>query len=230
MTAPTGGPQGNDLLTRIEDVFGPLPFPDALFYQVPGGLRFELAEGPTWLGQFLTAFDKAREVCASVFDPAEPVVIVLQDATNDGIHDRLPYRALAEFEDAGVVIPPNTPVRATLRDQGEDDTESDAPPWFTLTVALEVPASLLPNLIWCAVTTEMAIKPRPMLFVALVHLRRGIVVHPYDDRGMDIVGPNHAELARLYHRWGNYLLDYDREEMDETFSHKAQHSANKQEP
>ncbi len=38
-----------------------------------------------------------------------------------------------------------------------------------------------------------------------------MLVHPYDDRGMDVVGPNHALLADLYARFDAYLSDSDRE-------------------
>ena len=43
-------------------------------------------------------------------------------------------------------------------------------------------------------------------------------MHPYDDRGMDVIGPNHALLADLYHRFNERLLDYDRARMDGFFA------------
>lgn len=43
------------------------------------------------------------------------------------------------------------------------------------------------------------------------------MVFPYDDRGMDVVGPNKNLLLQLYRQHHPYLLDYDRDAMDATF-------------
>nr|WP_279564018.1 DUF3885 domain-containing protein [Pseudomonas koreensis] len=47
------------------------------------------------------------------------------------------------------------------------------------------------------------------------------MVFPYDDRGMDVVGPNKNLLLQLYRLHHTYLLDYDRHTMDTTFSGPA---------
>jgi hypothetical protein len=39
----------------------------------------------------------------------------------------------------------------------------------------------------------------------------------YDDRGMDVVGPDRSRLTELYRRYNDYLLDYDREIMDSVY-------------
>ena len=51
----------------------------------------------------------------------------------------------------------------------------------------------------------------------LLSLDQQILVHPYDNRGMDVVGKNHELLATLYEQFRRYLLDYDRQIMDSTF-------------
>ncbi|MHC8338757.1 DUF3885 domain-containing protein [Pseudomonas sp. HLT2-19-2] len=43
----------------------------------------------------------------------------------------------------------------------------------------------------------------------------------YDDRGMDVVGPNKDLLSQLYRQHHTYLLDYDRHTMDTTFAGPA---------
>lgn len=43
---------------------------------------------------------------------------------------------------------------------------------------------------------------------------------PYDDRGMDVVGPNKALLSVLYNKHYQYLLEHDRAEIDATFGEK----------
>lgn len=44
------------------------------------------------------------------------------------------------------------------------------------------------------------------------------MVWPYNDRGMDIVGPNHKLLSYLYGKFNDYLLDHDRDVMDTVFA------------
>nr|WP_259641718.1 DUF3885 domain-containing protein [Pseudomonas salomonii] len=47
------------------------------------------------------------------------------------------------------------------------------------------------------------------------------MIFPYDDRGMDVVGPNTDLLLQLYRHHHAYLLDYDRPVMDITFTKHA---------
>lgn len=51
-----------------------------------------------------------------------------------------------------------------------------------------------------------------------LNLNKGIVVHPYDDRGMDVIILNTSALARMYERHHELLLDYDIDAMQQTFA------------
>jgi hypothetical protein len=44
----------------------------------------------------------------------------------------------------------------------------------------------------------------------LLDVERGISVHAYDDRGMDITGPAREAIAELRAQYDEWLLDYDR--------------------
>jgi Domain of unknown function (DUF3885) len=55
----------------------------------------------------------------------------------------------------------------------------------------------------------------PLLMLFNIDL--GIIINPYDNRGMDVFGPNHDLLKRLYHKRNHWLLEYDRERMDELY-------------
>lgn len=54
-------------------------------------------------------------------------------------------------------------------------------------------------------------------FLMLFNLELGIIINPYDDRGMDVFGPNHDLLKKLYNKRNDWLLDYDREQMDAVY-------------
>ncbi|GAB3288377.1 hypothetical protein GCM10027348_04000 [Hymenobacter tenuis] len=47
--------------------------------------------------------------------------------------------------------------------------------------------------------------------------RTGLAFHMYDDRGLDILGPDVASLRPLYDTYSHLLLDYDRPQMDRLF-------------
>jgi len=63
-------------------------------------------------------------------------------------------------------------------------------------------------------------QPRGPLYEAhpiLFNVDLGIMMHPYDVRGMDVFGPNIDLLKMLYNKRNTWLLDYDRERMDELY-------------
>ena len=49
---------------------------------------------------------------------------------------------------------------------------------------------------------------------------RHLLFHPYDDRGLDIVGKSPKDIRYLYEDCRNWLLDYDMERMRNTFEQK----------
>jgi hypothetical protein len=55
------------------------------------------------------------------------------------------------------------------------------------------------------------------MHVYLFNIPEQIMVLPYDDRGMDVAGPNRPLLKELYEAFSHYLLDYDRAAMDAVF-------------
>ncbi|RPD46849.1 DUF3885 domain-containing protein [Hymenobacter sediminis] len=61
---------------------------------------------------------------------------------------------------------------------------------------------------------------RPALLGRLFFLnqRTGLVFHMYDDRGLDIIGPDVASLRYLYEEFNELILDYDRPQIDALFA------------
>jgi Domain of unknown function (DUF3885) len=52
----------------------------------------------------------------------------------------------------------------------------------------------------------------------LFNLDLGIMINPYDDRGMDVFGPNRDLLKMLYDKRNDWLLDHNRAQMDAVYS------------
>ncbi|MFA0040090.1 DUF3885 domain-containing protein [Vibrio chagasii] len=56
---------------------------------------------------------------------------------------------------------------------------------------------------------ELGIRPSYWLDVYIFDLELGVLAHPYDDRGMDLVGGNKFMLSRIYKQFNSWLLKYD---------------------
>jgi len=202
-----------NLRRRIQEIVGST-YRYALFYNFPGGLRFELSEGNSPLDQGLSALRKATVVCNDVFAGEERILVHLETYAPAS---RFGSRAmLRELQVAGIIVPKVRDVWLDAEEQTEEDDDANE---SLLSCAFEVPATKLQNLLWCAITTDLGpLRPKPRCRVYLLNPNRGIVVHPYDDRGMDVISRNASVLAGLYERHNNMLLDYDIEAMRQTFA------------
>jgi Domain of unknown function (DUF3885) len=199
----------------IETIFSGKAFMRPLFYSYPGGLRFELSEGGTFLEQFLTALKKAVEICSDIFPNNESITVCLQVHTKSNLFNH--RSTISSLKAAGIFIPKDREVWLEPIDP-EDWFEETRPEWW-LNVAFKVSRNLLQNLLWCSVVSDFgSIKPNPGCLVYLFNLQLGLLARAYDDRGMDVVGPNKVVLEELYNKHSRYLLEYDRAVMDVTFA------------
>ncbi|MEJ7806220.1 MAG: DUF3885 domain-containing protein [Telluria sp.] len=198
----------------IEDVFGVPAFGPAMFYTCPGGLRFALSDGGAALDEALTALHKATVICRDVFSGADMLTVCLGCHAPDG---RFEMRTmLRELARAGLSIPRARDVRVDYLSGGEESMGDRGDRW--LSVVFTLPATKLQNLLWCALAYDLNVRPRPGCRIHIINLAQRLIVHPYDDRGMDVVGPNSALLGQLYRKHNAWLLDYDRAQMDATFA------------
>lgn len=123
---------------------------------------------------------------------------------------------LRELCIAGLVIPEDRDFWLEAEDQADDGKEGI----YWVSCAFEVPTAKLQNLLWSAITSDFgsSLRPNPRCRVYLFNRNKGIVVHPYDDRGMDIISRRTSALTGLYERHHDLLLDYDIEAMRQTFA------------
>ncbi|UTF60908.1 DUF3885 domain-containing protein [Gilvimarinus sp. DA14] len=199
---------------RIRKIFGERAFERPIFYNNLGGLRFELAEGGDWLEQFQLAHKKAQEICSNIFE--DEIVLCIRIFGRESLLSVLSI--LKELRCIGLYP-------SMKKEHWKEKNEED-PEWVTdedeywHTVAFTLPKDALNKLLWCSLACDQGIKPCPPAEYYLFDLKKSIEVCPYDDRGMDVVGPNHNFLAELYNKFSSYLLDCDREAMDTSFQKK----------
>ena len=208
-------PPPDPALTReaLEAVFGPRMLEHALFYGHDFALRFELSVGGTRTELFTQAHDRAREILAYLFRDSSRLTAILSWYGAGRLAGHLSvFHALRE---CGVRVP--RPCQAwTTRLEGDDP---DAEEWTVL--AFSVDHETAGRLLWGALAADIGIRPRLLGRLHLADPERGVLAHPYDDRGMDVIGPNRAAIADLYGRFSHYLLDYDRGRMDAFFGGAA---------
>lgn len=195
------------LKEAIEARLGAKAFLRPTFYCNPGGLRFELSKGGSAVEQFLTAHRKAHAICSEVFKTTQSFTVCLSTYL---------YKPALSFRDdlrrlkrAGIRIPRTKEMWVSR--SAEDEAA-------LLHTAFVADRTLLDNFLWCALAVDLNIEPCPNLSaIRLINMEQAVLVHPYDDRGMDVVGSDRELLAQLYSKFKVDLLDYDRATMNATF-------------
>lgn len=202
------------LRKKTQEIVGS-PYRHALFYNFPGGLRFGLSTDGSPLDQVLVALRKATEICDDIFGGQESLLVHLMTfapISRFGLRSKL-----RELRRAGIVIPHVREMWLSFEDESDEDG-GEKSCWVSC--AFELPVTKLQNLIWCAVTSDFgdSLSPNPQCKVYMLNVEEEILVHPYDDRGMDVISRSSSALKRLYERHNNLLLDYDIETMRQTFT------------
>ncbi len=198
----------------IADIFGSNALGHALFYHHPHGLRFELSESgdPSYIHMFLQADRKAERIIDFLFTDANNLHVAIGFYSyGDGsfLSSLSTFRSIAS---CGLKIPKSC---HAWRNLGRVDDEEDRR-WRTA-IAFEIDRNSISQFLWGALARDLSIQPRLTCDVYLFDLELGILAHPYDDRGMDVIGNNLGVLRSAYAKFDRYLLDYDREIMRERF-------------
>ncbi|HEX6042337.1 DUF3885 domain-containing protein [Longimicrobium sp.] len=190
----------------LHAVFGADAFALPLFYGTQPALRFELSLGGTMLDQFEQAWDRGREIVDHALGDARELIVVIS-AFADG--PRMPYRDV--FRSLRALRVRMGRPRAWWTEPFHDP-HVDGPDTLAY-VAFACGREAVRPLLWGALAAWLNVEPRLVGNLYVASVERGIVLQPYDDRGMDAAGPNRALLAELYHRFNDRLLDYDRDRM-----------------
>ena len=205
------GPESPSIRERLTEVFGPRALRSALFYHHAPALRFELSRGGGYVTMFTQAYDRGRELLDAIFRGSDEITVVLSFLSSDRLLGRLSvFRSLRDCD-----IEIGRPREVWTEDTDEDDWAEDGETWTF--VAFRAEKEALHRLLWGAVAAEIGVHPRLLCSAHLADPDRGVLAHPYDDRGMDVIGSDHAFLRELYARFNPYLLDYDRAAMDAWF-------------
>lgn len=184
------------------EVFGRDPFLRFhLVHCVPGTLRFELGVGDTALAYLAEAMRRVEDVAGLIELEEGSRVFACRfwwfPSEGETLHGVL-LRVVRWFRNAGVRVPLRGAVLTS-------EAESDGGHLCVVFLRARWKDRVIQRWLIELLTGG---HDSPGMFFGLC-LREGIGMHPYDDRGMDVFGPNTDALGRLYSERRGWLLDHD---------------------
>ncbi|WP_432464575.1 DUF3885 domain-containing protein [Agarivorans sp. QJM3NY_33] len=196
------------MIDQAFEVFGKNSFQNAIFYSNEQCLRFELSEGKeedSYVKMFTSALNKSTEIIETIFEKSETISICLTFLGDSYLSN---FSVFKELKDLQIDIPKE---HFNLREWIEDDE------WNRNYLFFNINKSELHKFLFGKLGTELGIKPSLWFGLYIFDINLGVLVHPYDDRGMDVVGTNKFMIKRLYKKYHSYLLNYDINAMREWF-------------
>ena len=199
---------------NIEKKFGENAFLKPLFYSSEGGLRFELSQSGSSIHQFLSAINRASHICQDIFHEDDVVVLCIRCVL--GSNKYAHRSSIRQLKEAGISIPKKYDL--WLVELPVDDRLYEDKPEYVVSIAFHVSIKIIESALWCALAVDFpSIRPNPRCLVYIFNMTKSVMVHPYDDRGMDVAGYNHDCLKSLYIKHNKMLLPYDIDKMRTTF-------------
>lgn len=188
-----------------------------VFYRNPYALRFELGDpaltwrSPLYLPQALA---RVQAVFAAVFAECESMDILavrFSFGRQKTGRNSLLFRSIARWHHAAAQT-------WRVRPQGGYDRRCfhDA---YTLFQNLPPADADTGRLLMAAVQGDFPDRrPHTAARLYFYEPQQRILLHVYDDRGMDVAAASAEALLPFYRRFHHWLLDYDRARMDEMFA------------
>lgn len=204
---------------EFQDAFGVCEFPDALFYQFEWALRFDLsdietASGGRHLDRFIDALQRAKTITHECLGGSLEVSVFF---SRFGPKNPVPgtTRAISQLEELGFDSG-RLSYAGAVKQNGDDWISDEYRHWYSCKLTEE--ASEIDKLIWNCVAEDMGIQPyAEWTDIYFVDFDAKLIVHIYDDRGMDVVAMSKNTIQPLYKMFDKWLLDYDRSAMDKKF-------------
>lgn len=155
--------------------------------------------------RFIQAFDRADRIATALFTESGEVWALV---STDG--DESPRKKrLKPFKRCGLRKPDFDYLGATPQNDEDHIAEFETDlyrHWDA--VRLNEPI-MIREILWLALGAELGIRPAMRASVYLVGFENAVILHPYDDRGMDIISMNKDELSGLYRDFNSYLSEHD---------------------
>lgn len=197
-----------EIRNKIEKIFGEESLEHAIFYNQDSGLRFELSNSGSYIKMFTTAFNKATEILNSIIGEGEELYVCISFPNQGTLLSNI--SVFRELKNCQITVP-RKKYDAWQKYYPDDE--------FTNTfMAYKISPDEIHKYLWGALGSELGIEPTFNCKIYFINFKDKILAHPYDDRGMDLIGPNKTLLKKIYETYQSYLLEYDIDKMKEYYS------------
>lgn len=202
---------------HLENDFSNLKIQKPLFYNWPIGLRFEIGppEIGTGLGLNDLYFKEAHKRSIAIFEACfakdDEVIFVYQQYSDGRKKIKKSNYVLTQIEKTGIVE------LHDVRDIYE--LEHKCKCWKRVVVhGLSLSDINYSNVLLVLINTDFARRPSTTGECYFINSTTGLIFNLYDDRGLDVISNRSEVLKTIYERFNQWLLDYDRKDMDSIFS------------
>lgn len=177
-----------------------------------GGEEFDNTVQP--VPRFLQAHRRASTVADALFRESCIGVVAWNGSLPNpaGLPDEVEDGFVA-LQSTGFHAPQTSEWQAVLY----PDLGDEADVWDLRSYDLGLDKIARDTLLWHAVALEMPIYPSAPVVAFLIDPSTSVMLHVYDDRGMDVSAYDAAKLHGLYSGFADWLLDHDRERMTKLF-------------
>ena len=197
--------------SKIPQIFGDRALEFRLFYLHSHSLRVELSGSGTYIEMFLRAYGRSKAIINFGLGDLKTVTVCLSYYGSTPLVSSLSI--FRNLRSCGITIPKTAEIWQH-REEHVFDEDGDLIRTF---MCFEIELTQIDLFLWGLLAKELGIRPRYGCRLYLFDFDRQILFHPYDDRGMDIIGNNKVLIKQIYTKFNDWLLDYDRQVMDEYF-------------
>ena len=201
-------PHQLDLDAYLSKTFPSLTLGAGLLYRWPFGIRFELGLG--------TFRERAPKLYEAAFAPEDVCVIISQDCPAGNISPIAQQRYFRVFSLPGAFDSKHPVSIQSMEVIAEEEGEHET---FTLQWG-ELPARSFQygSVLEGIANADHAQTPSVSGRVYFLNPATAIIVHMYDDRGLDIIAATREPLLPIYRAFNDWILDFDRERIAKALS------------
>ena len=192
----------------------------------PYSLRFDLGDidqlPNNYVTRFIATLERARSLARASLESKSLVAVIAASPAPErelnSKHHGWPkgVSAFAHLTDLGVVT--DTPL-ASFADYfwSSDRDAPEQEPWVHRVISITWRDA---DILLCnQIAYELGVSPVAPVQSKLLDPDKGVLVHAYDDRGMDVTSIERSETQSLYEKHKAWLLDHDRKRMAAVFGH-----------
>ncbi|GGF10043.1 DUF3885 domain-containing protein [Hymenobacter cavernae] len=204
----------------LDTTFKGLEIRTPLFYNWPFSLRFDLQTGKTDTDEyFIEVVRRATALFKAAFSNDEALFLVLTDYKYKRRKIRFSNYIFKQIQN--LIKEEVTYIRPAFLYKTDEQNGKK----IIAIVKIEAERLNYQNVLSAIANTDFPprqprLDGKSILSVKEIHLintTRRLVFHMYDDRGLDIVAPDLETLKPFYIKYNDWILDYDRKEIDKQF-------------